>query len=80
LTWDDYVHLAFDEIRAAGAGSPQIVRRLHAAFEDLIAVAPESRRRPLREQLALLESGAERSIDQAADVHHSTRGDSRGIG
>jgi uncharacterized membrane protein len=80
LTWDDYVHLAFDEIRVAGAGSPQVVRRLRAAFEDLIAIAPVSRRKPLQDQLALLESGAERAIDEAADVRHSTQGDSRGIG
>ena len=28
MTWEDYVHLAFDEIRMAGAGSPQVSRRL----------------------------------------------------
>ena len=28
MTWDAYVHLAFDEIRQAGAGSPQVARRL----------------------------------------------------
>ena len=33
MTWDDYVHLAFDEVRLAGAGSPQVSRRLHAALE-----------------------------------------------
>jgi uncharacterized membrane protein len=35
MAWDDYVHLAFDEIRMAGAQSPQVVRRLRAALEDL---------------------------------------------
>ena len=24
MTWENYVHLAFDEIRMAGAGSPQV--------------------------------------------------------
>ena len=28
MDWDAYVHLAFDEIRLAGAGSPQVSRRL----------------------------------------------------
>ena len=40
MTWEDYVHLAFDEIRMAGAGSPQIARRLRAALEDLLAGSP----------------------------------------
>ena len=32
MTWEDCVHLAFDEIRMAGSGSPQIARRLRAAL------------------------------------------------
>ena len=32
MTWENYVHLAFDEIRMAGAGSPQVSRRLVAAL------------------------------------------------
>ena len=44
MTWEDYVHLAFDEIRMAGAGSPQIARRLRAALEDLLTVAPLERK------------------------------------
>ncbi len=32
MSWEDYVHLAFDEIRLAGAGSPQVTRRLRAAL------------------------------------------------
>ena len=31
MTWPAYVHLAFDEIRLAGAESPQVSRRLTAA-------------------------------------------------
>jgi hypothetical protein len=30
MSWEAYVHLAFDEIRLAGAGSPQVTRRLKA--------------------------------------------------
>ena len=33
MSWEAYVHLAFDEIRLAGAGSPQVTRRLKAALE-----------------------------------------------
>ena len=32
MSWEAYVHLAFDEIRLAGAGSPQVTRRLKAAL------------------------------------------------
>jgi uncharacterized membrane protein len=67
LTWDDYVRLAFDEIRIAGAESPQVVRRLRAALQDLISMAPPTRQKALQEQLELLERGARESADEAAD-------------
>ena len=53
LDWDAYVHLAFDEIRLAGATSPQIARRMRAALDDLLDIAPAARRPPLLRQLAL---------------------------
>ncbi len=80
MTWDDYVHLAFDEIRLAGAESPQVARRLRAALEDLIAIAPQERKDPLQEQLELLESGTQQKIDEATDVRRSSRGDRSGYG
>lgn len=48
MAWDEYVHLAFDEIRMAGAGSPQIARRLRAALEDLLTITPAERKGPLQ--------------------------------
>jgi uncharacterized membrane protein len=54
MDWDAYVHLAFDEIILAGAGSPQITRRLVAAFEDLATVVPDDRSAVIREQLERL--------------------------
>jgi uncharacterized membrane protein len=80
MAWEDYVHLAFDEIRMAGAGSPQITRRLRAALEDLLTIAPLERRSSLREQLGLLDSGIERSIAEAGDRTSSSRGDPSGLG
>ena len=80
MTWEDYVHLAFDEIRMAGAGSPQIARRLRAALEDLLAVAPFERKCALREQLDLLQSGIGGSMSEARDRSNSSRGDSSGLG
>ena len=51
MTWDDYVHLAVDEIRMAGAGSPQVSRRLVAALTDLRRMALPDRVDVLDEQL-----------------------------
>ncbi len=53
-TWDDYVHLAFDEIRLAAAGSPPVARRLQETLEDLRAIAPNHRQAVLDQQLELL--------------------------
>ena len=80
MTWDDYVHLAFDEIRMAGAGSPQVARRLRAALEDLLTIAPQERKSSLQEQLDLLQSGAQETISEASDRVYSSRGDRSGIG
>lgn len=44
--WDDYVHLAFVEIRHCGAESMQVVRRLRAMGENLLTVLPEHRHPP----------------------------------
>ncbi len=80
LDWDAYVHLAFDEIRLAGAMSPQISRRMRAALDDLLDVAPAVRRPPLLRQLALLDDVVHRSSRQRSDVHFAMRPDSQGIG
>ncbi len=80
MTWEDYVHLAFDEIRLAGAGSPQIARRMRAALEDLLTIAPAERKGPLQQQLDLLKAGSKEKQAQASDQEHSSRADARGLG
>jgi uncharacterized membrane protein len=80
MTWDDYVHLAFDEIRLAGAGSPQVARRLRAALEDLLSVASPERQRSLQEQLTLLRAGMVEAISATPDRLHSSRADASGLG
>jgi uncharacterized membrane protein len=78
MTWDDYVHLAFDEIRMAGAGSPQVTRRLRAALEDLLSVAPVGRKGSLREQIDLLESAVQDA--DPTERRRRLRGDPSGLG
>ena len=55
MDWDAYVHLAFDEIREAGAGTPQVARRLRASLLDLREYAPADRRAVLEDQMEMLD-------------------------
>lgn len=80
MSWEGYVRLAFDELRLAGAGSPQVARRLRAALVDLLTVAPAERQPPLEHQLRLLEAGVRRAYDDDADVQTSLVPDLQGIG
>jgi uncharacterized membrane protein len=79
MSWEAYVHLAFDEIRRAGASSPQVSRRLRASLEDLRARAPAERIPVLDEQIALLEDDVRRVVPEA-DVAFSLVPDRQGIG
>jgi uncharacterized membrane protein len=80
MGWDAYVRLAFDEIRLAGASSPQVARRLTAALDDLLTVAPPERHGPLDEQRRLLQAGVQASDRSARDVAFAQRADRQGIG
>jgi uncharacterized membrane protein len=54
-TWEDFLRLAFDEIRFCGATSVQVMRRMRALISDLIAALPQERHAALehhRERLA----------------------------
>jgi uncharacterized membrane protein len=79
MTWEAYVHLAFDEIRLAGADSPQVARRLRAALDDLVSYAPMERRAVLFDQLSLLDRAInERVPEQEREAFMEA--DRQGIG
>lgn len=80
MTWEAYVHLAFDEIRLSGAASPQVARRLTAALVDLKTVAPPARIPVLDEQLELLEAVAGEALVDARDLRTATGPDAQGLG
>lgn len=80
LDWEGFVRLAFDEIRLAGAGSPQVVRRLRAALLDLMDVAPPERRPPLERQVRLLDAAVRRDYDDEDDVQAMLVPDNIGVG
>ena len=80
MTWDDYLELAFDEIRLVGAASPQVSRRLRSALEDLLEVAPPERQGAVRHHLDLLETSVRASVDDARDLRTSLTADRLGLG
>ena len=80
LSWEGYVRLAFDEIRLAGATSPQVTRRLCAALQDLKSVAPPDRQAPLDRQLRLLTAAVHRAYEDEEDIAAALTPDAEGIG
>jgi uncharacterized membrane protein len=79
-SWDDYVLLAFEEIRLAAASSPQIARRLRAALLDLKTVASPERQPALDEQLDRLDAEVRRHFDDEHDVRIALAADPLGLG
>jgi uncharacterized membrane protein len=74
--WQDFVALAFSEIRHYGGGAIQVDRRLRAALQDLLDVAPADRQAALERELKLLDSAVERSfpdVEDQASAHHADR-------
>src|SRR3954464_7890270 len=78
--WDDFVRLAFEEIRLAGAAQPQIARALRAVLEDLMTVTPDERQEPLDEQLELLDAAVRRVYDEESVTRHARVADMQGLG
>jgi uncharacterized membrane protein len=63
LTWEDYVHLAFDDLRLSADGSPSVLQRMRDALEDLVEVAPADRRQALETRLRELPATADGGRD-----------------
>jgi uncharacterized membrane protein len=80
MSWEAYVHLAFDEIRMAGAHSLQVTRRLVAALEDLRSVAPDDRQAPIDDQLRRLQAAVEASDLDQRDQALLLGADAAGLG
>lgn len=78
MSWEDYVHLAFDEIRIAGAGSPPVARRLRSALVDLRTVAPPERLAALDDQLDRLTALTAEALSDERDIAFATDADPQG--
>jgi uncharacterized membrane protein len=78
--WEDFVILAFDEIRHFGATSVQVMRRMRALISDLISVLPDERHPALRHYQERLDSTIARSFDDAAEKLGASIEDRQGLG
>jgi uncharacterized membrane protein len=78
--WDDFVLLGVAEIRQYGAQSIQVVRRLRAMLQNLIATVGRERQEALGEQFRLLQSGVQRSFSDPEDRARAETGDLQGVG
>jgi uncharacterized membrane protein len=78
--WDDFVHLAFSEIRACGANNMQIMRRLRAMIENLKETLPSHRRDELLHEQRLLDREAERLFRYPEELALAAIPDSQGLG
>ena len=79
--WDDYLTLAFDEIRFYGAGSVQVMRRLRSALNDLAgSLADPARVAAVRNYSDHLDAMVERSDFDAIDRTAALAADPQGLG
>ena len=80
-TWEDYLSLAFDEIRQYGATSVQVIRRLRSALIGLMESLPSSvRADTVRRYLEHLDLVVERSLLDAEDRLMAHQEDRQGLG
>ena len=78
--WEDFVHLAFSEIRFYGAENIQIARRLRAMIVNLTDTLPVQRHSALRKELELLDRTIEKLYILPEDLKLASIPDLQGLG
>ena len=78
--WEDFVHLAFSEIRFYGAENIQIARRLRAMIVNLTDTLPAQRHSALRKELELLDRTIEKLYILPEDLQLASIPDLQGLG
>jgi uncharacterized membrane protein len=78
--WEDFVNLAFSEIRSCGSNNLQIVRRLRAMIDNLVQTLPAHCHPPLQQQLRLLDREIERKFAYPEELALARVADSQGLG
>jgi uncharacterized membrane protein len=78
--WDDFLVLAFDEIRYCGANSIQVMRRMRALLQDLQMQVPAERRPALLYYLERVDKGIGRTFEDQDDRRDALDPDRQGLG
>ena len=78
--WEEFVHLAFTEIRFYGAENIQIARRLRAMIVNLTETLPAERHSALRKELELLDRTIEKLYVLPEDLKLARIPDRQGLG
>jgi uncharacterized membrane protein len=79
-SWEDFLELAFSQIRSYGATSMQVMRRMKALLSDLIVALPEERRPALRHQQKRLDSAIAHAFPEIEDQLEASEEDREGFG
>ena len=79
-TWEDFLDLAFSQIRYYGATSLQVMRRMKALLHDLMDALPEERRPALRHHAERLAAAIARSFPDLEDQIEASAEDREGVG
>jgi uncharacterized membrane protein len=79
-SWEDFLVLAFDEIRFYGASSIQVMRRMRALLQDLTEHVPPERRSALQNYLERVDNGIRRSFEDVDDRKDALEEDRQGLG
>jgi uncharacterized membrane protein len=78
--WEDFLRLAFDEIRYYGATSVQVMRRMKALVNEMLSLMPEERRPALRYWPERLQSTVQRAFSDRQDILDASHEDRQGLG
>jgi uncharacterized membrane protein len=78
--WEEFLELGVTEIRAYGATSVQVARRLRAALEELRAAVRPEHRGAVHGELRKLEASVAESFPAGADQAFAGTSDRQGIG
>ena len=78
--WEDFLSLAFDEIRSYGASSIQVVRRLRSALYDLASAVPVERQDAIRHYIERLDLTVKNTIKDSEDQTTALQQDRQGLG
>ena len=79
-TWEDFLRLAFDEIRYCGAHSVQVMRRMMALVNDVSSRLPEDHRPALRHWEQRLRATIARSFEDVEEKQEAAVEDRQGLG